>query len=218
MIEPVFIPLNNQSRREDLELRYALRSIEKHLPETEIIIVGHKPNWITNITHIPFTETSHKQANIRAKILRALEIYQAVLFTNDDIFLLQDCESVPYYYSGELSQVSEKGAKPLLTQLKAQNLPLKHFDIHFPISYDQRFKEAINHFTDDCIIKSSYCNYLRIEGVETTDLKINSHLQPKTIKESIKGRVCFSVGDWGFDLNMIDVLNELFPNKSKYEL
>lgn len=222
----VLIPiLKGGSKHSDLELRYCLRSIEKHLKGYgEIIIVGHLPDFVRDVKHIPFKDRSyltHKQSNIRNKILAGFEVSESLLFFNDDHFLLEDVEAdkFPYYWSGDLKRVAEKGAKPLIKQLRAQNKPLKHFDGHFPILYQKEaFKEAVNAFTEDVIIKSSYCNYHQIEGVYLKDLKINSRLRLERIREEIAGRPVFSIGDHGLDGHMKQVLGELYPEPSKYEI
>lgn len=223
----VVIPLlRNGSKNQDLELVYSLRSIEKNLTDyRNIIIVGDLPTFVNpeTVIHIPFKDTPSKQANIKNKILAAFEVStDQILFTNDDIFLLQpfSAPSYPYYYEGDLKDTSEKAARHFAyNELKEQNLPTKHFDIHAPIIYKKDlFIEAMRHFSDNSSIKSKYANYWSIEGAEIKDLKISSHLRARTIKQAIKDRAFFSIGDFGMNADMKMVLSELFPSPSKHEL
>jgi hypothetical protein len=220
----IVYPLIKQSRHNDLELLYSLRSVEKHLKGiTGVAIVGiYLPNWINpdSVTLINFKDGPHKQKNIRGKISKALEYYPEILFANDEHFILQDAEAenYPYYYSGELTGVAEKGARPLTKQLQALDRQIKHFDVHCPIIYKNDFTDVLGHFSDDCIIKSAYANYNKVEGVETKDLKINTNIRHEGLKREIVNRPFFSVGDYGINPHMKQLWNELYPNPSKYEI
>lgn len=217
------IPLGSGSPYNNSELRYALRSIEKHLKiYSGVFIVGEKPEWIQNVTHIPAKDLpAKKQLSIRNKILLACadpRVTDEFIFTNDDIFLLKDTCSIPNYCAGTIETVRERGARPLQEELSKKSLSNVHFDVHAPILYDKYiFPEAMREFSPDCIIKSAYCNYLRTSGVEIKDLKITVPMTEQNIWNLIEGREYFSIGDQGFTQNMLNVLNALFPNKSKYE-
>ena len=81
------------------ELRYSLRSLEKHLKEPfQVWIVGEKPGWLTNVNHI-----SHKRvpgvhftncfdANSKMELaINHPEIGDNILWMYDDMYLLRDC-------------------------------------------------------------------------------------------------------------------------------
>lgn len=202
------------------ELKYSLRSIEKYITKPlEVLIVGEViPDWITNITHLKLKDIpGRKQLSIRRKILAALEYSDEVFFMNDDIYLLNSTNpaNYPFYYSGDLSTIGETGGRLLMDQLKAQNKPTKHFDTHVPIIYERaKFKE-LEGFGADCIIKSMYCNYHEIEGIELPDFKINKKTSDLA-RVFNQGEPCFSTGPMGLQA-ALPILNELYPNKSKYE-
>ena len=225
MVDVIIPVIKNGSRKNDVELLYCLRSVEKHLRNYgNIVIIGHLPDIINpeSVVYIPFKDGPKKQANIRSKIIAAFEhTTDTVLFTNDDIMLVSDLDasSFPYYYSGDLRDTAEKAARHFAyNELKEQGLPTKHFDIHFPILYKKNlFIESSRHYSDEASIKSTYANHWHIEGVETKDLKINSSLREWTIREAIEDRICFSVGDYGVTNSMLEVLNSLYPDPSKYE-
>ena len=202
------------------ELRYSLRSIEKYLqPPFDVVIVGDNlPEWINNVTQIGLPDLpGRKQMSIRRKILAALEYAEEILFLNDDLYLLQPTESFPYYWHGYLKNYSESGSQPLFNKLEYLGKPTKHFDGHMPIVYKQDFKEVSKIFAEDCIIKSMYCNYLGIEGTFAGDCKLLRETKPEVIREFIKDKPCFSTGKYSLP-SALCILEELFPEPSKYEI
>jgi hypothetical protein len=225
----VVIPLGSGSTRQNIELKYSLRSIEKNIKGVKnIIIVGEKPSFLSDeIIHVPYKDCGRKQLSIKRKIEAAIQderCTETFLFTNDDVFQLkkQRIDTYPYYYSGELTTVREKGARHTENRLKALGKPFKQFDIHTPCLYTkQGFTEAMSAFdwpNEDHLIKSSYANYHEIKGIEIKDLKISSHLNYFRIKQEIEGRPCYSIGDYCDFNEMLKIWNELYPNPSKYEL
>jgi hypothetical protein len=223
----IVIPLKKDSSHGDIELQYCLRSVQRHVYNLKnvVIVSDYLSAWLnpSSVVHIRKTDGLSKQENLKAKILAACDderVSDPFLFTNDDIFLTANIGlDFPYYYSGCLSDVREKGSDPLRKQLKALGRTDKWFDSHFPILYyKEGFKEAMAAFAPDVIIKSAYCNYHTIDGEQMKDLKINSRLTKERITEEINGRPCFSIGDYGITKAMREVWQELYPNKSIYEL
>jgi hypothetical protein len=54
----VVYPLGTGSVWQDNELRYSLRSLEKNFPDLgRVYVVGHKPDWLGNVEHIPFGDS-----------------------------------------------------------------------------------------------------------------------------------------------------------------
>lgn len=203
------------------ELKYSLRSIEKFIVQPfEVLIIGDNiPDWLTNVTQIELPDIKgRKQLSIRRKILAALEYSEEILFMNDDIFILESAKTFPYYYHGSLVRYAEAGTKPLVKELQAIDKNLKHFDGHYPLIYERdKFKEASEHFTDDCIIKSLYCNYCNIEGVLAPDCKLLRATKPEYVSEFIKDRPSFSTGVFSLP-GALPILQKLYPNKSIFEL
>jgi hypothetical protein len=225
----VVIPLGSGSTRQNIELKYAIRSIEKNIKGVKnIIIVGEKPSFLSDeIIHVPYKDCGRKQLSIKRKIETAIQderCTETFLFTNDDVFQLkkQRIDTYPYYYSGELTTVREKGARQTENRLRALGKPINQFDIHTPILYTKEgFTEAMSAFdwpNEDHLIKSSYANYHEIKGTEIKDLKISTHLNYFRIAQEIEGRPCFSIGDYCDFNEMLKVWEALFPNHSKYEL
>lgn len=178
------------SRWKDNELRYSLRSIEMYLHGfRNVYIIGYKPEFIKGVTQIDSADPDIiPDNNILSKILQACdipELSQQFLFMNDDHYLLDhfDAETFPYYYFVTLSDYCKRRgadgyglrARNTLAYLKANNLPDKHFDIHFPILYDKtKCKEVFGKLPKNdtgYILKSIYANSLKIEGEYNRDCK-----------------------------------------------
>jgi hypothetical protein len=226
------------SRQNDQELRYCLRSIERHLTGYgDIFLIGHLPKWVRGCIHIPATDedrTWWKERNIYRKILLACEdprVSDDFLFMNDDHFLLSGfvAGEFPYYFEGRIREQTERddqyGATARNTSEWLLNIDHPYFDIHAPIRYNKaKFNWCVP--LADWDKKHGYCIksiYSIINGVDFEyypDLKINQPLPPAKIKELISGRPWFSVGNKAFDIGggMGQVLQELYPNKSKFEI
>lgn len=216
---PVVIPLIKQ--HDNTELKFALRSIDKFMTGHEVVLVGEEiPEWTTGVAQIKVKDIpNQKQLSIKKKIIAALRIYDEIFFSNDDIYLLQktDPATYPFYYLRSLRHSGESGTKILIDRLKELNKQVKHFDVHFPILYKKEFINIAEQFPAETIIKSMYCNYLDIEGTEITDCKIMRNMSPEMIRTWIKDKPCFSTGVHSTK-EATKVLQELFPNKSKFEI
>lgn len=231
----IILPLGHGSRNNDLELRYCLRSIEKHLTGYgDIFIVGEKPGWLQNVVHIPCADhgdkTYDKERNIFTKIMTACadeRVTDDFLFLNDDHYLLQDYRAghFPYYYYGMLSEkrtVTDYKNTIWNTQKHHGEINPYYADIHCPILYNKvKFIEWVAaldwwvHF--GFAIKTVYCNGILPLMVEYPDLKINEPLTAAQITEQLTGRAWFSIGDKAFHGEIKKVLQDLYPKKSNYE-
>lgn len=231
----VMIPLGKGSTWQNSELRYCLRAIEKHLKGyRDIYIVGEKPSWLQNVVHIPAKDEDllkSKAKNIYNKInlyINRTETTEDFIFFNDDHFLLADVEATnfPYHHKGYLADGKQSSKYQLYKdntkrELESRGLRTLNFDTHSPIVYNKaKFQElaAYDFSKPFCyIIKSLYCNHHGIEGDYYTDLKIDARLTKQQIEESIKGRLYFSIGEYGVTQGLYDVMELLYQKKSKYE-
>jgi hypothetical protein len=81
------------------ELRYSLRSLEKHLKEPfKVWVVGEKPGWLTNVNHISHQRvpgvhfTNSFDANSKMELaINHPKIGDNILWMYDDMYLLRDC-------------------------------------------------------------------------------------------------------------------------------
>ena len=96
----------SESKLDDWELRYSLRSLEKNYKNLERVwIIGHLPKWAKAVTHIdqgdPYRK--NKDANLIAKIVRLgyeSSLSEKFIMMSDDHYFLQpswDSDIKPYY-------------------------------------------------------------------------------------------------------------------------
>lgn len=230
----VCIPLGTRSTQKNQELRYCLRSIEKHLTGVgNVFIIGECPEWLTNIIHIPFTEdprNRYRDRNIMLKMTEACKdsrVSDDFMMVHDDHFLLADYEAVdfPYYHMGPMNEgqgqygYTKDNTRSLLSFAESFN----NYDCHCPIVFNkQLFMRSValadwSKWYGYCL-KTLYCVMNGIEGECIEDIKIRMPLKADEIKQAIAGRKWLSIGDRCFQPGgMWDVLNELYPNKSRYE-
>lgn len=221
----IVIPLIEKTRYNFSELRYCLRSIEKHLTGYgKVWIVGYKPSW-QNAEHIPATDPHDiPDRNIMEKIKLAClnsEVSDSFLFFNDDHFLLSDyqAEAFPYYHMGTIEEYCKN--KPLSNAYATRVRNVQSvfgpgslmFDIHTPIIYNKKaFLEVVcgqDWGTKAYTIKSLYGNGMGITGEYMTDGKFNELPKPDVKVFSTYPHVKASI---------FRFLQERFPEKSKFEI
>lgn len=242
MVDVVYI-LGTGSKWQNNEIRYSLRSIEKYLLNYgNVFIVGEKPDFVQNVIHIPIADGVEDAAsNIMAKIVYACAsplISKHFLCMQDDIFLLNYfvADKFPYYKDGSLydlllsTPIDNWYRKNILSTrdcLQNKSKKSDHFDTHVPIIYDKpSFVTVMSQYDWNAasyLIKSLYCNTLRIEGEQLADSKIRQRIGLDPAREFVKDKTIFSIGDeclrnTKFAKSAIPkLLQELYPNKSKYE-
>lgn len=232
----IVIPLHKGgSRWQDNELRYCLRSIEKHLTGFEkIYLIGDSVEWIKDVEFIPMENNGNsREDRIRQKILKACaikEITKDFLFFNDDHFLNKDtgCNFKTYYSttleelipSRNNNDLYQRSLRNTYQKLLQDGKDTKYFDCHTPIVYNKK------KFLDVCsgewpqygyVIKSFYCNELGIGGVYLSDLKLNSVIGVGEMENAVKGRTVFSMGDRALDGGIKQLMQKLYPTPSRWE-
>jgi hypothetical protein len=230
----ICIPLNNRSTVNNLELRYCLRSIEKHLSGVdEIFIIGYCPDWVQNVIHIPADEDPRnrfRDRNIMNKMVMACKderVSDNFLMVHDDHFLLADYEAgaFPYYHMGPMNEgFGQYGDTKQNTKSLLHFQPeFNNYDCHCPIVFNkQLFMRSValadwSKWYGYCM-KTLYCVMNGIEGEYMEDIKIRMPLKADMINDLLAGRSWFSIGDrcWT-DGGMKEVLQTLYPTPSKYE-
>lgn len=231
----IVIPLGKGSKHNNLELRYALRSIDKffpHLP-AHVFIVGERPDFIQNVIHIPAYDTPEsrwKEQNIFMKVMQAIEDNRLrddfVLF-NDDHFLLEPFTGL-YYDNGYLEDslasrtLHESYANTIRNTMRMYPDGLD-FDVHCPMKMNKGLfrtwvAKADWHIPFGFSIQSLYGNGCVRVSEFHTDCKIRHSLPSEKILKMIERWSFFSIGDDALNDEMKLVLAELYPNKSAYEL
>lgn len=234
-------PLGHGSLWDNNELKYSLRSIEKHLANyRHVYVMGEKPAWLQNVVHIPVNETGRSgPERIYRKILRACQepnLSNPFLFMNDDFFFLKptDAPTMPFYYDGTLKEAIEKKHKggpykeALINTFEAVNgrciQPALHYDIHTPILYDKqvfRFSMAAVDWKArfGYVIKSLYANTAGAQRTHLPDCKIDQACNSEEeLAALIPDRFMFSIGDNAVNEVFKNYMEKLFPLKSNFEI
>ena len=212
-----------------VELRFALRSIEKHLTGFDnLVIIGAPPDWYNGEFKEAKDYNHRKQFSIYQKLLVACEnksVSPNFIMWNDDHFLLKDkmVLQIMNWYDGHLKETVNKNHGIRYKEAIANTLQLipegLNYDIHTPCIYNKAvFYSLFMDRTDEICIKSYYFNKTKEFQQPMKDFKINQLLSKEAIKELIKDRLFFSTSTNGMKKPMIELLNELFPNKSRWEL
>lgn len=233
MAYDIIIPWQTDLHR-GLELKYCLRSIDKYLTGyRKIIIVGDLPAGITT-DYIPASDIiNRKEQSIMRKIMLAAkhpDVTEDFVMWHDDHFLMRplSCSDIKYWYDEPLPNLLNRNPKGYgatirhtITNLEEAGRPDFNYDIHTPIIFNkQKFidvNERLCKWDKEYLIKSLYCNHTSVEGTQMKDCKINSPLTPEKIKDHIAGRLFFSTGPVSLVGAMVQVFEEMYPEKSRWE-
>lgn len=204
------------------ELKYTLRGIEKYIENPEVVIIGDLPKWVKNVDHIPFKdkpELQWKEQNIFKKLLLTDFDF---LFFNDDHFLLEPFSADTYHFTGMLSQTIYGHSFKYTIQNTIDSFgDIPSYFRHAPVFVERILLDAIAVLDWDkpwgYCIKSIYCHLKGVHGIDFPDLKIRHCMTEAAIKKAITGRPYFSTGNNAVNASMIKVLEELYPEISKYE-
>lgn len=236
----LFFPLS-ESHNDHIELKYCLRSVQKYLSDVgKVFVVGANPSWIKDIEHSPFPDVEgarYRENNIFHKTKAGClipEMSDDFLFMNDDIFLLTGFKASQYpnLYSGNLHETMrsrhvrdpyQQTVIQTMSFLMSMRLTTNDYDIHCPIIYNKaKYLKSVGSLKWDrafgFCIKSLYGNMNKIGGTEYPDLKLRRMLMRDAIRKEIRGRDFFSTDERYVNNDLIDMLNSLYPKKSKWEL
>jgi len=220
------------------EIKYCLRSIEKHLINyNKVWLIGVKPTFLNDkINFIEHKDIyTNKARNIMAKILRAStekEITPNFMLFNDDYFLLQQMDAVnfPNYYKSDLEYTVkvnvgeyQKHAKATLIELAQQRSTILNYDVHLPTIFNKYlYKKTVEKLNWNIpfgyISKSIYCNLNNLPGEFVSDCKISHAYTLPRILQLNEGRQMFSTAEPAMCLAMRKYIQTLYPEKSSFEL
>lgn len=243
----ILIPVGAGSVADNLELRIALRSIERYATGyNNIVIVGAIPSCINTkhpeikVLDVVQDPKYNKEARIARNVYAAfekLDITDNVAFWNDDYVLSKqmDVTRIPFFRKEETLRDSTmekhegyyiKCLKQTYHYLNNKGLHYYNYDIHYPILYNREkflsLKESWD-MSSGCmyglVVKSTYCNQVLEEpGPVLQDIKLNmSDCSPATIYEKINTRTLWSYSDKAFLNGVGDFLRSAYPQKSRWE-
>lgn len=215
----LFIPLCQITTWNHNELRIALRSWEMYGPPIDtLLIIGYKPKWIGNCHHIEYNDRYSKTQNIFSKVKIAADHYDCFIFGNDDHFLLQPMNELPYYHAGPIREFKGGGE----TFMRYVNNTYRlfpnglYYDVHTPMIVDSAVMAGLE-YQRDTLFKSCYGNTAGVDGELFKDCKMSGHIRLDEVQRYISGRPFLSIGEYiPYDLKKW--LWEKYPQKSKWEL
>ena len=235
------------SRWNNNELRYSLRSIEKHGHNIgRVFLVGEPFSFLSDeVTQIYCYDKfgpcyAHK--NIEYKIQYAIStglLPEHFLIASDDHFYIKDVDfdNYPVYYKNKTIPYSiPSGIKPnpywysifeTRKFLLKKGLPIYQTNAHLYKHFDVRlYKDNINIFNDAYnlwyggevnLIMGNLMIANGIEPQSIEDCKVQRFFSKDELYNKIAGRHVFSIADSAVKCGIGNILGEMFPEKSRYE-
>jgi hypothetical protein len=215
------------------ELRYSIRSVEKHMPHRSIWVIGQKPEWYQG-NFIEVENYKAKYLNARANLkalVNSKDISEDFILMNDDFFIMRKIEAVSYFYHGTLDeraeaneQLTSTGSYTRLLQRTNDQLvkmgvksPL-NYELHIPMRINkEKFKKILKY--EDCLWRSLYGNIYAVGGIEKEDVKVYppGPRTPKSYEWRGKRFPYLSTQDASFPLVHRERLSRLFKHPSSLE-
>jgi len=213
----VFYPYT-ATKDDGIELKYSIRSIVKYFKDFDgIILVGDRPTWFKGF-HLQHSDIEkRKEYSVYRKLLSAYSIEQApMLLCHDDCYALQPFGAdMPNYYRGTCTEAITRTVERRFKDMFAACLPnWMNFEIHCPMVIDP---SKIRDEDRDFLLKTTYANRLKLPGTDIADCKVRGWKERSEIRDEIKDRPFFSTAD-NVNAAMLDVLNDIYPGKSQYEI
>ena len=203
----------------------------------------HWYNKFSNIQYIPILifDDNTPSNDILDKLKLACNmsiISDNFIYFNDDYFLLQetDATTIPNYafvslyqqtikegwlnwYKEYLRNTYEYLINSFNPNLKTIEEPC-YYDLHYPMIINKsKFLHTFKDFKlDKFVIKSIYGNKNLLPTYINYDCKIKNTLTLKDFKDFLNNKWMFSTGDECLTDEVKEYFEELYPNKSKYEL
>ena len=216
------------SKYNDMELRYSLRSVEKYGNPENVHIIGHKPDFIGGVNHIPYKETDNSYTNVWNKLLVGCREIQDtnIIVMNDDFFLLKGYNFATYS-DGAIpdrikSEIINNKFRSVLTNtfktLMLCSLGTTCYENHTPMPVNlsdlYQVLMSFNRQYPMCW-RSLYGNIYGRNVSELPNIKLGLETQQAAIK-LIHQRPCYSVGD-DFLISCDEFFDTLYPVKSRWE-
>lgn len=129
---------------ENEELRYALRTIDAHVPHANVWVIGGRPAWLTGVEHLAHSQRHGKYQNVRnARRLAAThpDISERFMLWNDDIYAMEPVADIPAYHRGPVSAVlaayrARVGLSPYVLGMQETQRYLLEDGLAEPLSYE----------------------------------------------------------------------------------
>lgn len=228
-----------KSSSENDELRHSLRSL-RNLPHDRVFFAGYKPQWVTNVEHIPTVQLAgmkhpNSMRNQRAALLDP-RVSDPFILMNDDHFVMQPQSQMPILNWGKVRDVLENcktlgqtfQASMQYTEKLCHSLghmnPLS-YQLHVPlVIHKSQLLDVFDRFENTAPV-GIWIQYVTITGNEyawggetyNEDVKIYDPLQHVTSK--YKSLDFLSTTDRAFQYGFAgSYIRGKFRKKSPYEV
>lgn len=219
----IVIPLRDRpSLYNDMELKYCLRSIEKHIEFGDVWCVGIPRDWLSvNWISKPDLQGEYDQRHdsVRQKILAACDnpfISDPFILMNDDFYLLRDIDELHDYYDGTIQERLKNTATGYRERMHAtiEHSDGRNYEVHTPVViHKEIFKSATK---EGALYRNLYCSASPTEKVPIKDPKLYRKAEHYNFREFCKRNWMFSTSEFSFALLMKE-MERLYPEKSRWE-
>jgi radical SAM superfamily enzyme YgiQ (UPF0313 family) len=236
--------LGTGSNWDDNELRYSLRSLERNLSGLRsVYIVGHKPEWVQNVVHIPAEDPygRNKDGNMIHKLLVACErdeLSDVFISISDDQLLLSPLHAGqlrPYFEDtlhdkplgwferSDWRKRYSKNAVEILKRELGEEKRLFCYNSHIPcLMHKLEFAAIMRRYdypTTPLSLKTLYYNLvLRThKPIRNLRAQVMKPLSMEQIHERCPGKTYLSYRDEGLNEALKRFLAVSFPVPSQYE-
>jgi len=213
------------------ELRYSIRSVVESFPDSNIWVVGGKPDWyIGNYIRVNQTQTKYKNAaeNLK-KICSSKEISESFVLMNDDFYIIKKIDNIETFHGGyllnkinlyqKINGNSNYTRKLAATYKKIIGLGIEDpldYELHVPMIMEKEKLKEVLKYEDQFLWRSMYGNTFNIKGKEMQDVKVYTKgpLVFKSYNLNIDSHTYLSSADSSFDI----IYNKInFKQKTKFE-
>jgi hypothetical protein len=220
---------------ENEELRYSIRSVLSSFPDSNIWVVGSKPDWYSG-NFIGVRKERNRYATVEKNLLAIVEspdISENFVLMNDDFFITHKIDKIETYYSGNLRDMVDRLEKTCnaynmersylnrvtrtYTYIKGKFKIVEpiNYELHMPMPMEK--KKLADVIGLPTLWRSAYGNKHNVGGILSGDVKVYGSDGHISFDYLNRPGPYVSSNDDSFD-DMKPYLHNLFPNPSKYEL
>ena len=216
------------------ELKYSIRSVIESFPDSNIWVVGGKPDWyVGNYIKVEQKESKYKNAVENLKTISISDqISESFILMNDDFYIIKKIDKIENFHGGYLlnkinlyqklnsnSQYTRKlsGTYKKLKALGFEN-PLD-YELHVPMIMEKEKLKIILELIDQFLWRSIYGNKFQVGGTEMQDVKVytTGPLVLKSYNLNIDNHTYLSSADSSFNNIFNKILKDKFNKKTKFE-
>lgn len=216
------------------ELKYSIRSVVESFPDSNIWVVGGKPDWyVGNYINVEQKESKYKNAVENLKtISNSDQISESFVLMNDDFYIIKKIDKIENFHGGYLlnkinlyqklngnSQYTRKlsGTYKKLKALGFEN-PLD-YELHVPMIMEKEKLKTVLELIDQFLWRSIYGNKFEVGGTEMQDVKVytSGPLVLKSYNLNIDSHTYLSSADSSFNNIFDKILKDKFNKKTKFE-